>query len=316
MSNPYEGQAGYDGAWQQGYDFGLGHPTDTNPPPPEFGGPVSPEYEGYMQQVWREGVMSGQEDAARSPVIAPPAPPPGVDGGSPAPTSDQPSWESRERDREVDRVTRDAQPGDVSSWFQSDWAGRAILSRYLTGEGDWDIREDPAWSEYMRSHASLRHKLEQHARYLIANTAALGSDEGVVNVNEAFAVNLENGEGIVGYQYLHGTNADAGGFTIYGWARMVPGPSSPSDTATSGARRVHYYLTYTWNDIIDPNLTYSTDAFKAGVAYFISAGTAASYRIAIEWHGEAVVTVDSNGHVTDVATTSDSGDPLNGYPLR
>ena len=98
-------------------------------------------------------------------------------------------------------------------------------------------------------HASLRHKLDQHARDVIANTAALGYDEGVVNVN-------------------------------------------------------------------DPNPQYGTDVFKAGIAYAISAGTAAAYRIAIEWHGEAVVTVDANGNVTDIATTSDSGDALNGYALR
>ena len=91
----------------------------------------------------------------------------------------------------------------------------------------------------MRANPSLRTKLGQHARYLIANTAAPGYDEGVVPVTEQFPVEIENGEGIVGYQYLHGTNADVGGFEISGWARIVPGavPSADGATETSAARR-------------------------------------------------------------------------------
>jgi hypothetical protein len=225
--------------------------------------------------------------------------------------------ETRERDREIQSGTREHTSGDDTSWFQSDWAGRAILARYLSGGGDWEIERDPAWSAYMRANPSLRAKLAAHVRYLIANVSALGADEGAVYVAERFPVEIENGEGIVGYQYLHGTNADAGGFQINGWAHLVPNPPpAPDANMTSAARRVQYYLEYSWNDIIDPNPEYGTDVFKAAIAQAISVGAAAAYRISITWSGEGLVTVGPNGEVTEIAATSDGGDALNSYPLR
>jgi hypothetical protein len=129
-------------------------------------------------------------------------------------------------------------------------------------------------------------------------------------------VDIENGEGIVGYQYLHGTNGTVGDFWINGWARLVP-TADPTDThATSGHRRVHYYLDYCWNDMIDPNAHYGTDVFKSAVGYAISVGAAADYQIAITFSGEGIAVVDGNGHVTEVRTSSDSGQILDGYPLR
>ena len=39
-------------------------------------------------------------------------------------------------------------------------------------------------------------------------------DDSAINIDETYAMEIENGEGINGYQYLHGTNADAGGATL------------------------------------------------------------------------------------------------------
>lgn len=313
MDNPYQGHEYYDTAWQDGFNHGQQYPGDTDPAAPTSFPPLEldEEYLGYLQRVWLEGALAGREHV---PVAVPAAV--GAAGAvSQHAEAAEPSWEARERDREASAVTREHHPGDVSSWFQSDWVGREILARYLAGDGDWEI-EDPHWSDYMRANEGLRHKLEQHAHYVIANVAALGDDEGSVPVNEEFHVDIENGEGMVGYQYLHGTDANAGGFTIYGWARMVPAEAAPDANESSAERRVHYYFEYTWNDNIDPNPEYGTDQFKAAIAYAISAGGAAAYRIAIKWHGEGVVTVGSNGEVLEIHDTSGSGETLNCYPLR
>lgn len=37
-----------------------------------------------------------------------------------------------------------------------------------------------------------------------------------IDIDVITAMEIENGEDIIGYQYLHGTNADAGGFKIVG----------------------------------------------------------------------------------------------------
>jgi hypothetical protein len=319
MANPYQGQDGYDRAWQDGYDYGQAHPSESDPAPPAVFAPLDLDGEilGYMQQVWREGALAGRE----TPVLAMAG---GGAAAAPAAAAHQPqeswetqqSWESRERGREIDRGTREHTPGDMGAWFQSDWAGRAILARYLAGDGDWVIENDEAWTQYMCANPSLRYKLAQHATYLIANVAALGYDEGVIDVNEQFHVDIENGEGIVGYQYLHGTNESVGGFQIVGWGRMVPAHDSPDATESSARKRVHFYLEYTWNDMIDPNPQYGTDEFKAGIGYAISMGGAASYRLSITWHGEGIVTVGENGEILEVSTTSDSGEALNGYPVH
>lgn len=42
-----------------------------------------------------------------------------------------------------------------------------------------------------------------------------------IDINVTTAMEIENGEDIIGYQYLHGTNADAGGFQIVGRIIMV-----------------------------------------------------------------------------------------------
>ncbi|MFL6117713.1 MAG: hypothetical protein ACJ786_41140 [Catenulispora sp.] len=317
MANPYQGQALYDQAWQSGYDQGSQSPQDSDTAPPVFPPwDLDDEHIGYAQQVWREGALAGRDAAATASTPAP-APTPAPDSGSatpatPALTPHEPSLEAREREREVDDVTT-APRGD-DSWFQSDWAGRAILARYLAGDGDWDL-DDEHWAAYMRYDSGLRHRLDQHVRYLISNVAAQ-PDGGSVPVSENFAVEIQNGEGIIGYQYLHGTNADAGGFTIQGWAHPIPGHDDPDANQTSAATRVQYYLEYTWNDIIDPNPQYGTDIFKAAIADAISGGVAAAYRISIKWHGEGLVTVGPNGEVLEILETSGSGDALNCYPLR
>ncbi|MGH3937380.1 MAG: hypothetical protein ACRDTG_01895 [Pseudonocardiaceae bacterium] len=80
---------------------------------------------------------------------------------------------------EDDRRNREP-GGDGDGHFDNDWAGRAILERYLRGGDDWTITDDSDWSEYMRGNQILRDQLRspvqtqaQHAldQYLTTGTS-------------------------------------------------------------------------------------------------------------------------------------------------
>ena len=94
---------------------------------------------------------------------------------------------------------------------------------------------------------------------------------GSMSFNETMSMEIENGEQMIGYQYLHGTNADVGGFNISG--TIVK--NANGDATIS--------LTYTWNDIIDPNFIYDTDSAKAKFAQSIPFADPTDYIIRISW---------------------------------
>jgi hypothetical protein len=207
--------------------------------------------------------------------------------------------QERTDDRRTERTRREdvrdevrgrPEGGDGSgSHLTTDWAGRAILERYLMGEGDWDIVDEPIWSEYMKASAWLSWQLGEQLQRLIAIECANGV-EGDFAIDHKFAAEIENGEGIVGYQYLHGTHDGAGGFGL-------------KVTGTIEAGRVSATVQYTWNDMIDPNGQYLTDVVKSSFAELITLGMASSYRLSITWTEPLAATVDEAGAVT-----------LSGYP--
>lgn len=59
-------------------------------------------------------------------------------------------------------------------------------------------------------------------------------------------------------------------------------------------------MTYTWNDVIDPNPQYATDNWKSTVAEIITLGQAEAYEIHISWTERTVVHLDSNGNPTSI----------------
>lgn len=217
----------------------------------------------------------------------------------------------RRTDREGDRDRRERRPeggrerarsmlGDL----ESDWAGRAILERYLFGEGDWDISEE-RWSAYMMRSERLRLQLLPHIREIATQRTALPEsiDSTPFPFAQTFAAEVENGEGIVGYQYLHGTNADVGGFLLHGTStvtRGVGGSSNTDGTSTPGETIVEIHANYRWNDMIDPNPQYSTDRVKSVIAEIITLGQAQAYRISINWTATARVHLDSAGNITRI----------------
>lgn len=107
-----------------------------------------------------------------------------------------------------------------------------------------------------------------------------------------FAQSIENGEGIVGYQYLNGTNADAGGFEHSGGTYVTPRPD--------GTYEVRMDVSYDWNDVIDPNPQYSTDRWKSRLAEILTLGQADPYDIHIGWQEPTTVILDAQGNVVSM----------------
>ncbi|MFF2082620.1 WXG100 family type VII secretion target [Nocardia sp. NPDC058176] len=179
-----------------------------------------------------------------------------------------------------------------SQHTESDAAGRAILIRYLKGMGDWTIVDDPKWSEYMMANEVLRRQLDEP----VATAAASALQGYLQNGNSSqpgtpqkFHAEMENGESMVGYQYLHGTDETVGDFTFR--------PNSVVTPRGDGTYEIKMYNSYTWNDIINENPKYQTDQVKNDFAELISLGKAEEYKIKITWNADATVIVDESGKV-------------------
>jgi len=157
--------------------------------------------------------------------------------------------------------------------FKSDWAGRFIVWHYLFGSGEEvNISSDPSWAAYMKANKSLR----DNVRNIVIREAWSIPDGSIKTINIETSMEIENGESMTGYNYLHGTNKDVGGFRITG-------------TIEKGAfGATTYSLTYQWNDIMDPNLIYSSDIQKAKFAELISFGRAKDYIFRVSWTDESL----------------------------
>ena len=174
--------------------------------------------------------------------------------------------------------------------FDSDWAGRAILYRYLRGGADWTINNNSSWSNYMMASTRLKTLLAKRVENLareVRNSGKSGS------ISETFHAAVENGEGIIGYQYLHGTNASVGDFQIIG-------------TSSLNGTNITLDLSYHWNDVIDPNPQYSTDNIKSLIAEAITLGQADPYILHIIWNSTCTIEFDSTGNII-----SKTGYPFN-----
>lgn len=178
--------------------------------------------------------------------------------------------------------------------LSTDWAGRAILERYLTGGDDWTIVDDPAWSKYMMDNKLLREQLLNPTQGVAqdALNQYLATGRTTSTFNQRLHGEIENGEGIVGYQYLHGTDSTVGDFNFNGTSNVHPLPDGTYEvTLDSG---------YQWNDKIDPNPTYSTDQSKSRFAEIITLGRADPYDMHITWHAQTTVKMDAEGNVISI----------------
>jgi WXG100 family type VII secretion target len=189
----------------------------------------------------------------------------------------------------ADEVTRRPPGGRGGGSLNNDWAGRMILARYLSGGEDWTIVNDPEWTAYMEADPGLESDMENKLSQFAQDMFQSGQEE--LSIDESFSQELENGEGIVGYQYLHGTNANVGGFELDGNAKI----SKEGD-----GYAVKFDLDYTWNDVIDPNAKYRTDVIKNTFAEVITLGQADPYALHITWSEETIVHLDARGQVVSV----------------
>lgn len=175
--------------------------------------------------------------------------------------------------------------------FSTDWAGRAILERYLTGGDDWLITDDPAWTTYMMENQVLREQLLDPTQTVAqgALNQYLANGQRTGTFDRRLHGEIDNGEGIVGYQYLHGTDSTVGDFGFKGDTSVRPLPG--------GTYEVTLDSDYTWNDKIDPNPIYETDRTKSRIAEILSLGQADPYNILISWQAQSTVVMDAQGNV-------------------
>jgi hypothetical protein len=178
-------------------------------------------------------------------------------------------------------------PPKKAGHLDRDEFGLAILGRYLTGGDDWIILYEPKWTEYMSNNPTLSEDLDQRA----AENALFMYDNGYsrISIDESYAMEIENGEAIIGYQYLHGTDATVGGFERLGSATMMQN--------SDGGYDITFSMSYTWNDIIDPNPKYTTDKIKSNFAEKLTFGKADPYTIRISWTQTTFIHLDSQGNV-------------------
>ena len=178
-------------------------------------------------------------------------------------------------------------PPKETGHLDRDEFGIDILKRYLSGGGDWYITNDEQWSTYMANNPTLKEDLELRA---IENAQFMQNNGySSIIIDERYPMEIENGEAMIGYQYLHGTNNDVGGFQRLGFATMSPTSDGGSDVTLK--------MSYTWNDVIDPNPQYLTDVIKSSIGEIITLGKATPYTIRISWTQTIVVHLDSNGAV-------------------
>jgi len=203
---------------------------------------------------------------------------------------------------ESDRLTR-REPGGENprNHLDNDWAGRTILGNYLAGGGDQVITNDPDWTEYMQNNHILSNELDLRA---VADAQQLYnmSDDQVIRIDENFPTQIENGESIIGYQYLHGTN---GGLGRTGTISIERNPD--------GTAVVNLDMQYSWNDVIDPNGKYSTDTVKNRIAEAITLGKADPYDMQINWSENTQIVLDKDGNVSKINRDADPNVQRN-YP--
>lgn len=160
--------------------------------------------------------------------------------------------------------------------FKSDPQGMSILFHYLYGNGVSMIQENGSWSEYLKADNELKERVKNIV-YPLGEPLKAGQS---IELNQAYYqpdIFVANGEAIIGYNYFHGPEVEAGGF-------IIEGKISKIDES-----RVEYDLHYIWNDRMDPNFMYSSDKWKAKVANIITMGNTKPFLVKISWDDKTVI---------------------------
>ena len=178
-----------------------------------------------------------------------------------------------------DRTTAGEVGGFVENTDKVDEQGVQILLWYLFGEGENRfIDNDPEWTEYMESNSILTTKV-RNILIEIFNGMENGSSQWI---NITTSMEIENGENIVGYEYLHGTNGDLSHYKALGATVDDVGFRIIGSINKDANGSVTFSLIFEWNDIIDPNPQYTTDIEKSNFAKEIA--DPQDYILRIKWN--------------------------------
>ncbi len=170
--------------------------------------------------------------------------------------------------------------------FRTDYFGLYILAKYLLGVGGDVYLSDSNWSQYMMDNQTLTRSVREVIDGFICNP------DNAMEIGESRSVDItthmdmENGEGIVGYQYLHGTSATVGDFHITGTITRLSDGRYGCD------------LSFTWNDEIDVNTEYPSDIAKNAIANLISNNRCEDYNIHISWDDYSEIDYNDPGEAT------------------
>jgi len=171
----------------------------------------------------------------------------------------------------------------VGDYFgkEKDLFGLMIGEHWMLGTGK-DIVEFPTmytgengpWGQYMMKNPILTGKVGDLVIPIGNKVKPGGSIDVTLEIPHMV---IENGENAVGYQFLHGTNEEVGGFKISG------------NISKSKKGDVTYMITYAWNDIIDPNNMYTTDIEKSNAAKENGLFTPKDYEIHLTWYDTTII---------------------------
>ena len=146
-----------------------------------------------------------------------------------------------------------------SGSFDMDYYGISILWHWLYGNGkDMLIVDDNGWSNYLNRaplcSSDCNYPNSSLQDYMISKYRGINLSDGE-EYTDTFLGSLSflNGEGIIGYNYLHGSNKDVGGFSYTVTISMKYGYKV-------------YDFDFTFNDKIDPNEKYASDMEKVRIA--------------------------------------------------
>jgi len=200
--------------------------------------------------------------------------------------------------------------------FIGDDFGMELFLRWFSGLYDDVTLDSDKWAAYMRAEEHLPAQIQTQLTTLAYGLRRLndadGTCEGEIKVVEQkpgmlrgtflwrFHAEVGTGGGnrlkygsyFTGYDLLHGSNKDAGDFTIEGqFTVQRAGPPTSASTVT------YDQLLYTFNDIADQNTKYGTDVSFARMSHNMSAcmglkNRPKDYRLHIKWKAESPVKIE------------------------
>ena len=169
---------------------------------------------------------------------------------------------------------------EIIDWYADDEKGKELVERYVYGDGtDYIIdNTDESWSNYMMSNETLALQTGYYLNPIGENLQEGESKEVYIEVPIILQDEANNHSG---YMLLYGSNKNVGGY-------QMNGTISKDLNGT-----VTYDMSYTFNDIMDPNDEYLEDVIGyAGMKLLKSQHsdiTLNDYNIKITWSDVTVI---------------------------